>query len=189
MTKSKYLILIVFIFGSCGLFRSTDVFSQEPTEYRLKAAFLYNFTKFTEWPSEAFTDSSSPFIIGILGDDPFGEDLELVIEGKISGGRSIIARRFGKTLKRENFENCHILFISRSERRRLPLIFRTIQGLNILTVGESERFAYDGGVVNLFIEQNKVRFEINIDNAAAANLNISSRILRLANIIRNEQND
>jgi hypothetical protein len=151
------------------------------TEYQIKAAFLYNFAKFVEWPATALRDPRAPVIVGVLGEDPFGEDLDDTLSDKVVGGRQLVVKRFGRL---RDVGASHILFISSSERGRLPEILRALQHMSILTVGETEEFARLGGVVNFLLEDNKVRFEVNVDAAERAGLKVSSKLLRLARIVR-----
>ena len=148
------------------------------TEYQIKAAFLYNFGKFVEWPTNAFQNEASPLILGILGDDPFGPDLERTIAGKKVNDRAIVMKRFKDGTPSEF---CHILLISRSERRRLPQIISGLKGLPTLTVGdEIDGFCQQGGIINLTLEGKKVRFQMNGLSAQRMGLKISSKLQRLA---------
>jgi hypothetical protein len=146
-------------------------------EYEIKAAFLYNFAKFVEWPARAPTDS---IIIGILGEDPFGGALE-TIEGKTIEGKKVIIKRF-KSVR--DLEASHILFIGPSERERLGEIMKVLKGRSALTVGEMAGFIQAGGVINFTIEGNKVHFEISAGNAEQAGVRLSSRLLKVATVVR-----
>jgi len=148
-----------------------------PTEYQLKAAFLYNFAKFVDWPPEAFADEQSPFIIGVLGESPFGGDLDQTVAGKKINDRTILIQTFRSVTE---VTNCHILFICNSEEKRLPETIKKLTGRAILTVGETDRFIGAGGMVNFTQEANKIRFQINNDTARASRLKISSKLLNLA---------
>lgn len=148
-----------------------------PSEYQLKAAFLFNFAKFVEWPSDAFVEATSPFIIGTLGGNPFGGDLERTIRDKKINNRVIIFKEF-RTLTEAT--NCHILFINASERPRLPEIVAGLRRTSVLTVSEMEGFTGSGGMINFVQEHNKIRFQINDEAAKAANLRISSKLLSIA---------
>jgi hypothetical protein len=152
-----------------------------PSEYQIKAAFLYNFAKFVEWPAKALPETSTSMTLCILGEDPFGTDLEQILDGKTVNDKSIVIKRFRGI---RGLEVCHILFISSSERHHLPEILDALREASMLTVGETERFAKLGGIINFTIEENKVRFEINVDAAGRAGLKISSRLLKLGKLIR-----
>jgi hypothetical protein len=151
-------------------------------EYRVKAAFLYNFAKFVEWPEGAFADAGAPLVIGILGEDPFEDALDGVIRGKTASGRALAVKR-SKDL--QGVGACHILFISSSERKRIEQIVEGLQGASVLTVGETEAFTRLGGVVGFVVEEGRVRFEINADSAERARLRVSSKLLALARVVRN----
>lgn len=148
-----------------------------PGEYEVKAAFLYNFAKFVEWPSTAFPGPDSPMIIGVLGEDPFGKELDLTVAGKLVQGRPLQVRRWRRI---ENVESCHILFFSSSERRAVPELLGRLQSAPVLTVGEQEQFIAQGGMISFLLEENRVRFDINNLSARNAGLKISSRLLALA---------
>ncbi len=156
---------------------SGRVQAQSSSEYQVKAAFLYNFAKFVDWPGDAFSGASAPLVIGVIGNDPFGGALDQAINGKNIGARRLTVRRlkWGQDLR-----SCHILFISSSERQRLPQIIQSLKGSNVLTVGDMGQFNQQGGMINFILESNKVRFEINSRGADQARLRISSKLLALA---------
>ena len=148
-----------------------------PSEYQLKAAFLFNFAKFAEWPSEAFTNATSPIVIGVLGTNRFVSDLEQTVRNKTINNRLLLVREIQSPTEATN---CHILFISASEKR-LPEIFAALRGASVLTVGdETEGFIEAGGMINLVVYEKKIRFQINNDAARNARLKISSKLLSLA---------
>jgi hypothetical protein len=149
-------------------------------EYQVKAIFLYNFAQFVTWPAAAFPDARTPITIGILGNDPFGPFLEDAVRGEVIDGRSLTIKRFKGV---EEALDSHMLFVSKSERGRLGQILAAVQGKGILTVGETEAFARQGGIINFITVDNKVRYEINLEAAKRANLDISSKLLRLAKIV------
>ena len=138
-------------------------------EYAVKAAFIYNFTKFIEWPEESFPSSDAPLIIGLLGKDPFGAILDDTINGQSVKGRRLEVKRFGGL---NEIEKCHLLFVSRSFRRRLSIVFDRLIDDCVLTVGEIDGFANEGGIVNFVMEEDRVRFEINFAVAEGAGLRI-----------------
>ncbi len=147
------------------------------SEYRLKAAFLFNFAKFVEWPPEAFATPNTPIVIGVLGDNPFGTDLEETVRNKVINGRPVVVK-FPQSS--DAATNCHILFISTSERKRLPEIFESLRRASVLTVSETDRFTEMGGMINFIPEGNKIRFQINDEAAKNAKLKISAKLLSLA---------
>jgi hypothetical protein len=153
------------------------------SEYLIKAGFIYNFAKFVEWPSAAFSQGDSPIVIGVLGTDPFGSVLDRLVEDKKIGQRGFVVKRYkwGKDLK--ELKDCKILFVSASEKAHNDEIVELVKGLPILTIGETPGFAERGGVIRFTVEENRVRFEVNVEAAHKADLNISSRLLTLAKII------
>lgn len=146
-------------------------------EYPLKAAFLYNFVKFVEWPADAFAGERSPLTICVYGTDPFGDTLDNVVRGETVGERGLIVQR-PESL--DDLRDCRVLFVSRSERPRFPEVLSRIQGEPVLTVGDTDGFLKAGGVINFVLEENKVRFLINPEAAGRSRLKISSKLLRLA---------
>jgi len=158
----------------------------DSSEYLIKAGFIYNFAKFVEWPSAAFAQPDSPIVIGVLGTDPFGTVLDRLVQDKKIGQRGFVVRRYkwGKDLKDlKDLRDCKILFVSASEKAHADEIIQLVKWLPILTVGETPGFAERGGVIRFTVEDNRVRFEVNVDAAHQADLNISSRLLTLAKII------
>jgi len=157
-------------------------------EYKIKAVCLYNFLLFTEWPvagtNTAQTASSLPLVIGIVGQDPFGNAFAEV-EGKPVGSheRPLEIRRFGPYRDGQSLCDCHLLFVCRSEEGNRQAILRKLADVPVLTVGDSEGFLRSGGVVCLKRMGDKVRFDINLDAARRAGLKISSHVLRLADSV------
>jgi hypothetical protein len=149
-----------------------------PSEYQLKAAFLYHFAQFIQWPSNAFENPTSPMVIAILGDNPFGGGLEKAVSGKSINNHPLTVREIRSPTEATN--SCHLLFISSSEKKRLPEILTALRGTSVLTVGEMERFTESGGIINFTMEGGKIRFQINAAAAENAGLKISSKLLSLA---------
>ncbi|HVY61619.1 MAG TPA: YfiR family protein [Planctomycetota bacterium] len=148
--------------------RPAVVEAEVSPEYEVKAAFLYNFTKFVEWPAEKFVEW------------PVERLPERVVAGKAVGGRAIEARRYKRA---EDAGGAHVLFIASSEASRLRATFKALAGAHVLTVGDLERFAERGGVVGFVTEESKVRFTVNTAAAARAELALSSKLLKLARIV------
>jgi hypothetical protein len=148
-----------------------------PTEYQLKAAFLFNFAKFVEWPPAAFASNTSPIVIGVLGQNPFHDDLAQMVRNKTIDNHPLVIQEFRALAEATN---CHILFVSTSEKDRLPEILKALKGASVLTVGEMDHFTESGGMINFVIKENKIRFQINSDQAAKAGLKISSKLMSLA---------
>jgi hypothetical protein len=150
-----------------------------PGEYEVKAAFLYTFSQFTEWPAEAFDGPAAPLIIGVTGSDPFGHILDDAMKGESIHGRPAVIRRFQRG---ESLKSCHVVFVGASEKRQVPQILAELKGAHVLTISEIDRFAYFGGIVTFTMEGPRVRFEINLAAAGQARLKISSKLLKLAKI-------
>ena len=170
-------------------------------EYQVKAAFLYNFLQFVDWPEEKSADSNEPITIGIIGKDPFGDAFGSIKDKKVKGGRGVIIKRFKsfEDLKKstekdkpesdqetETLTKCHLLFICSSEQKNLKEIIDLLKDHSVLTVADMQGFLESGGIVNFVIEENKVGFEINIAAAEHAKLKIRSQLLRLAKRIVEE---
>ena len=163
------------------LFLSGRIAAQEANEYEVKAAFLYNFARFVEWPDNVSPDPNGPLVIAILGRDPFGGEIDRAIEGKTVNGRRLVIKRFSSV---ETYEQCHILFVSSSERGNLPRILAAVRTSSVLTVSETDRFAQIGGIINFITIENRIRFEINRAAAARVGLKISSKLLSLGRVVR-----
>ena len=149
-------------------------------EYPLKAVFLLNFAQFTGWQTNAFENPTSPLVIGVLGEDPFGALLDDAVRDEIVNGRKFVVERYRRV---EDIQTCHLLFISQSETRRLDKIVAALRGKPVLTVSDIENSVYNGVSVQFITENNKIRLRINMDSLKEANLTISSKLLRFAEII------
>jgi hypothetical protein len=176
MPKLKSILLFTLFLGAS--IEVLELAAQEPpSEYEVKAAFLYNFAKFIDWPPEAIPQPDTAIIIGVLGEDPFMGALERIIRDKKINGHSFVIKR-AKNI--QDLKNGHILFISTSEKKRLPDILETVRDASVLTVSELDPFSQQGGIVQFVMEANKVRFKINVKAAERARLRISSRLLNLS---------
>ena len=147
------------------------------SEYRVKAAFLLSFGKFVEWPASAFAGTNAPLVIGVVGRDPFHGDLERIVEGRQISGHPLVIRQIAAS---SELKECHLLFISASEKPRLKDHLRAVQGASVLTVSETDQFLKAGGIINFVVENEKIRFEINDAAANQVRLKISSKLLALA---------
>lgn len=159
--------------------------TEESKEYSIKAAFLYNFIKFVDWPKEKPSDEKT-ITIGIIGKNPFGKAFE-PLEDKVAKDKKVIIKSFlsveESELPREQIEairKCHVLFICRSEAKHLKKIIDSVRDHSVLTVGDMANFVESGGIINFVKEEEKVRFEINNTAARKARLDIRSKLLRLA---------
>lgn len=151
-----------------------------PTEYEVKAAYLYNFARFVEWPSDAFVAPTSPFVVAVLGEDPFGSALEDLLTNKKILNRDITIVR---TRNPEEAAHAHLVFIASSELHEMPHILRALAGRSILSVGDVPDMARQGSVIGFRMEAAKVRFDINTASAQQARLKLRSQLLKVARII------
>jgi YfiR/HmsC-like len=152
------------------------------SEYDVKAAYLFKFTKFIEWPATAFAGPDAPFVIGIVGRDPFNGGLDRLIEGNTTGARRLEVQHLNANDSTE-LRGCQMVFVSASEQRRLPNILSAVQGRPVLVVGESEGFASAGGMLGFALRESRVGIEINSAAARQARLKISSQLLNLAKLV------
>jgi uncharacterized protein DUF4154 len=170
--------------GVAGVTGVAAARSPEPTaEYTLKAAFLFNFTKFVEWPADAFADEKSPFNLCILGEDRFGASLDAVVANESVNGRPIVVRRLPRG---GEARACQILFLGRTERERQAEVLAGLRNAPVLTVGETDRFLDDGGLLLFFLEADRIRFAVNLRAVERTRLKISSKMLRLAKLVPEE---
>jgi hypothetical protein len=151
--------------------------SQAGLEYQTKAAFLFNFAKFVDWPPYKFTQPDSPLIIGVVGSDPFGGLLEEQVQDQRINDRTVIVCHVESI---QELRKCHIIFVCRSEAERLAPILASVRGDNVLTVGETDKFITRGGMINFVMVGNTVHFQINDSAAKHAGLKISSKLSSLA---------
>jgi hypothetical protein len=151
-----------------------------PAEYRVKAVFLFNFAQFVEWPQDAFTDPGQPFVIGILGKDPFGAEIDAVVRGEAVAQRSLVVERYYNVAE---LHSCHILYIARSEIGHLPQILAALKGRSVLTVSDADGDDQTGVMIRLVNRSNRVRLQIDVGAAKAGHLTISSKLLRPAEIV------
>ncbi len=173
-----------FAWAAAGLLFGGPSAAAAPTEYEVKAVFLFNFSQFVDWPAHAFPDEQAPLVIGVLGEDPFGAALDELVRGETVHGRRLEVRRYQDV---ETIDVCHILFIDRSRRGRLERILSELDNRAVLTVGDSEDFARTGGIIEFVTIDNRIRLQINLDAARLAELTISSKILRPATIVATDK--
>jgi hypothetical protein len=163
----------------CGLVSPAQMQGQhaKPTEYDVKAAYLYNFSRFTEWPATIPQSGADSFDICVLGENPFGTALATVVANETVAGKRVIAKQIPLP---EDAMNCRVLFISSSEDKRLKQILASLTTASVLTVSDLPHFTQRGGMVQFVLEDNRVRFEVNSASAARARLTLSSELLKLA---------
>jgi hypothetical protein len=194
--KSKSLIPFAFLSGAghfiAGLGLCLSLFalpavsySETPQtqEYEVKAAFLFNFARLTEWPGEAFRLHDKKFEMCIMGDNPFGGVLD-TFSNRTIGGRRVSITRITDV---SESSACNLLFIASSERHRLTEIISFVKERPVLTVSDIKGFEKEGGIIAFFVKDNRVRFRINIDAASKANLKIRSYLLEVADIVRKSE--
>ncbi len=161
------------------------VIATELSEYQLKAAFLANFAKFVEWPAHSFPEGSAPVQMAIVGDDPFGRDLDDTIRGKLLQGHPMVVKRVHW---RDDLTGFHIAFISASDRSHLAEILQRLESASVLTVSDIDGFCAAGGVIAFVMADERIRFEVNVDAAQRRGLKISSKLLSLATTVHTKGN-
>jgi hypothetical protein len=177
---SRTLRLLVFSALGLAVCLRSAAGAEAPTESQVEAVFVFNFSHFVEWPSQTFASATEPFVIGILGSDPFGARLDEAVRGEQLNGHPLTVRRFRSVAE---IENCQILFIDRSEAGRIAQILSALQGRSTLTVSQADRAAERGVMVQFTTENSRIRLRINVEAARAAGLAISSNLLRPAEIV------
>ena len=146
------------------------------SENQVKAAYLFNFAKFVEWPASAFSGPAAPLVIGIIGKGPYSEAHEALV-GRTAKGRKVQVRQFTRI---DEVGGCQILFIAGSERQHLKEILRALPASGVLTVSDIKHFCNSGGMIGLVVRGEKLQFEVNVGNAERAGLKLSSQMLKLA---------
>jgi YfiR/HmsC-like len=155
----------------------------KPGEYQVKAAYLYNFGRFVEWPSKVTTASTGSFTICVLGEDPFGPALDSTLTGETRGNQKVAARRISSP---QESVDCQILFISTSEAKRLNKIIEALGNSAVLTVSDIPQFSQRRGMIQLVMEGNRIRFEVNLAATQRAGLTLSSELLKVATAVRKD---
>jgi hypothetical protein len=176
--QSTALILVALL--SCACAPVDRAQTEPPGEYQLKAAFLFNFAKFIDWPTTSFSSPQSPFSICILGTDPFGHAMDDVLRDKSVDNRPVAITRLKSIAQAKQ---CHMVVVSQSETAHLADVIQQLRGGGVLLVGESDGFAAAGGMIQFTREDNHVRFLINPDAADRAGLKVSSKLLSLARVV------
>jgi hypothetical protein len=170
------VLLSVIVAGTARVARAQS----QAGEYHVKAAFLFHFVQLVEWPAGEPGNQGDPLTLCMLGEDPFRGDLEVTLAGKSVGNRPLRVRHLRPA---ESFEGCQVLFVGRRDAARLSRVLLELKDGPILTVGESDGFVEQGGMIGFCLVENKVRFEINVQAAEQAKLRISSRLLLLAKMV------
>lgn len=168
----RALALALLLFAADG--------SAAPDEYRVKAVFLFNFSRFVEWPDSAFAAPDAPFVIGVFGNNPFGSELDEVASGEVVNGRPLQIRHVQRM---EEAGDCQILFIPAGEQDKLDGILAALDHRSTLTVSDLDAAAARGAMIRLVTDRNRIRLRVDVDSASAAGLRISSKLLRSAEIV------
>lgn len=177
-------LIVIGLAAACGALPGVAAWPAAPAgEYQVKAAYLFNFGQFVEWPAATFASPNAPFVIGILGDDPFGNIIDDVVQGESLRGHPLQIKRFARP---EAITNCNILFIGRSEAGRLERTLEALRGRHILTVTDFSGAQSDAAIIVLLTVDNRIRMRINVREARANDLVISSKLLRPAEVVGNE---
>ena len=154
-----------------------------PSESQVEAAFLVNFPKYVDWPATAFAATNSPICVAIFGDDDVAAEFNKIIQGgKVIGGRPV---KFRRVVSADELPgDCQILFLGGSQRQRIPEILARLQGASVLTVGESDDFLAQGGIINLAQRNKRIRLDVNLTAARQAHLSVSSKLLSVADVVK-----
>ncbi|MHC1741906.1 MAG: YfiR family protein [Syntrophobacteraceae bacterium] len=169
----RTLVLVLAVLASVA---PTPTFAQGTEEYKVKAAFLFNFAKFVDWPAESDRPHDDALVVCVLGEDPFGTALESLV-GKAVGQRQLSIKR---TKRLEDIQNCSILYVCASEKERLQPILQAARTAHALTVSDMDQFVQQGGMIGLVSSEDKIRFRVNVKSAKASGIQISSKLLKLA---------
>ena len=167
------LALGVFVAGAQG----------PPSEFEIQAVYLVKFIQFVDWPASAFPAEDSPLVVGVLGSDPFGGALDDMVKGEVVKQHRVVVRRFRRLREYKDSKDVQVLYVSASEKSHLRNIVDSLRDRSVLTTSDLGDFSSQGGIVRFFIENKKVHFCINIDAAKRANLQISSKLLQLAEVV------
>ena len=177
--RGRWRLTRVLVLAVLSLVAPRLTFAQGAEEYKVKAAFLFNFAKFVDWPPDAYAPPGEALVICILGDDPFGSALDS-IAGKSVGQRQLIIKR---TKRMEDVQTCNILFVCASERERVQSILQAARTAHALTVSDMDQFVQQGGMIGLVSSDDKIRFRVNVKAAKGSALQISSKLLKLADLV------
>ena len=154
-----------------------------PSEFEIQAVYLVKFIQFVDWPASAFPAEDSPLVVGVLGSDPFGGALDDMVKGEVVKQHRVVVRRFRSLREYKDSKDVQVLYVSASEKSHLRNIVDSLRDRSVLTTSDLGDFSSQGGIVRFFIENKKVHFCINIDAAKRANLQISSKLLQLAEVV------
>ena len=180
-----YRIAGIVVIASWILCAGPLLRAQQPkaSEFRVKAAYLYNFGKFVEWPNKNVPEQDQSFEICVLGADPFGPTLDAALASGSIEGKSVAAKRISKP---QDVDSCRILFISSSEEGHLKEVLTALDKSSVLTVSDIPRFSQRGGMIGFILDGNRVRFDVNLASAQSARLTLSSELLKVATNVRKD---
>jgi hypothetical protein len=167
------ILLLALLSGAFGAATS-------PAEYQVKAVFLFNFTQFVSWPADSLPDPQEPFVIGILGHDPFGQALDDAVRGEQVGGRRLVVERYRT---RADLKPCQILYIDRSAGADADAVLRDLEHTGTLTVTDLDVTTSPDVIIRFYTENQRIRLRINVDSARTAGLTISSKLLRPSQVV------
>src|ERR1700677_3740896 len=184
-TRSLWWVVIALSLLLTGSRQSSRAQSTDE-EYRVKAAFIFHFAQLVDWPQETQTGEANSLFLCTIGEDPFQGALESTVAGKAVGNKIIRVRHLGSA---EDMQACQILFFGRAQSKHIPTLLANLHNAPVLTVGESAGFLGAGGMICFVLDQNNVRFGINLDAAEAAKLKIGSRLLLLAQTVIGENRE
>jgi hypothetical protein len=177
----KAWLLLMTLLCLAGSHTALGADAPSAKEYRVKAAFIYNFMKFVEWPPKRFEHTNSPLIIAVAGKSPMFDTLAEAVKGRKINGRDLVLKQVTTP---EAARSAHALFVDAAQGEQWNESLRGLSGSSVLTVGESEAFGKHGGMINFLLEGDKVRFEIDLDSADRDGLQISAQLLKLARTVR-----
>ena len=178
--------LLIAVAAACAFLAIPALHAQNPrpTDYQVKAAYLYNFGRFVEWPEKAAANQGGPFTVCVLGQDPFGPSLDATLAGETIGGKTVVAKRISGA---EESGDCQILFLSLTDDSRLNKIIAGLDKKAVLTVSDMSQFVKHGGMIQFVLEGKKVRFEVNLTATQHAGLTLSSELLKIATAVRRDR--
>jgi uncharacterized protein DUF4154 len=173
-------LFLLIVYCACS-------FSAQPAstrEYQIKAAFIFNFTQFVEWPPQCFPAEKSPAIIGILGTDPFGKYLEETVSGESINNHPLLIKHFNTV---DEITNCHVLFIGMTDKNKIKPIIEKLKGKNVLTISEANGFPKLGGMIRIYTKSDKINIQINLEATKGEDLVVSSKLLKIAEIVKTDK--
>lgn len=177
------LLPLIFFWLVCVLNPSREgiAYAGEPSENQIKAVFIYNFVKFVEWPSHVFQSPDSPIVICTLGQDGLTDAID-TLSGRTAQGRKLVLKPIGRPAQADH---CHVVYVARSEKGQFAAVLRPTREA-VLTVGDMRGFAANGGIINFAMAENRITFEVNVDAVARAGLRLSSQLVKLARVVRED---